>query len=209
MSDIKRAQEAFRLYRENADTDYASILDLVTQGVDVQATDDNKQILLHRATYNGNRDVCELLIQQGADVHAKDKWGQTPLLLAAGGGHTEMIKLLLDQGANIWAEKHRDLTRILIPHRDNWLPKLEKVKQGKLDDILNPQDLYHLASVMKPENPQNAPHPKEFIRILFQQYLPHEPKFNAMYEEIFSQQRPAQYNLQSARKSAQGRGVVL
>jgi ankyrin repeat protein len=255
MNDLDRANEALRLYsavdNSSKEQPLAEILDLVKQGVDVQATDKDNKTLLHWAAEYGHLNVCEELIQQnakidavndsrntplqnaaqygqtkivklllehGADIHAQNKEGNTPLRLADGLNKPEATKFLLTQGANIWAKSSADAmpldvdkTGLLEPHRERWEKVLAQVKDGNLDSINSTQDLYHLASVMQPHNPKDIPHPKEFIRILFQQYLPHNEKFNAMYEEIFGQQRiTVTQDLKTAREAAKGsRGVVL
>ena len=49
---------------------------------------------LHRAAYNGQRDVVEFLINQGSDPNATNNFGLTPLKRAALCGYKETVKLL-------------------------------------------------------------------------------------------------------------------
>lgn len=56
---------------------------------------------LHKAAYQGNMELAELLLQFGARLHAVDKeYGTTPLGWAAKYGKTDMARFLLDKGAD-------------------------------------------------------------------------------------------------------------
>lgn len=198
----------------------AMILLLVGKGADVHARDHIRQTPLHLASINFDGEMVPILLEHGAEINTRDKSGDTPLHLACRSGHENAATFLLTQGANIWAENNSQISALtqdhflglVSQHKNRWEEMLGEVKNGNLDAIKNPQDIYHLASVMKPSNPKSVSPPKEFIRLLFQQYLPHEPKFNTMYEEIFSQQRiNAVEDLQALRQKAgaQGGEVVL
>lgn len=171
---------------------------------------------LHWAAESGETETVKYLLEQGADIEARDKGYRTPLYDAAQNGKTETVKYLLEQGANIWAEKDdektaldEDKTGLLEPHRERWKGVLEEVRSGDLSGINTTQDIYHLASVMKPSNPQDIPHPKEFIRTLFLQYLPHNEKCNAMYAEIFSHPRPEAQDLKKLRETAKNNPLTI
>jgi len=58
---------------------------------------------LHRATWDGHKEVVELLIAKGADVNAKDKYGKIPLHRACE-CEKEIAELLLDKGADVNAK---------------------------------------------------------------------------------------------------------
>jgi hypothetical protein len=189
---------------------------LLDRGAEIDARDNDGYTPLQWAAVYGGAEYAQLFLEHGADIEARGKWYRTPLYDAAENGKTETVKYLLEQGANIWAEKDdkktaldEDKTGLLEPHREQWKKVLEEVRSGDLSGINTTQDIYHLASVMKPANPKDIPPPKEFIRLLFQQYLPHDDKFNAMYEEIFAQPRPLEQNLQSARQAAKNQRLTI
>eukprot|EP00435_Cladocopium_sp_Y103_P069577 s165_g33.t1 len=54
---------------------------------------------LHRAAWNGHREVCGVLLAADADVDARDSNGQTPLFEAARFGRVDAVKLLLEAKA--------------------------------------------------------------------------------------------------------------
>jgi len=53
----------------------------VTPGL-VIATDGNRDTLLHHAAFNGNLEMCKLLIDRGANITARNDDDQTPYDLA-------------------------------------------------------------------------------------------------------------------------------
>jgi len=74
-------------------------------GTDVNAKDDVGMTPLHRATYQGYKEIAELLIAKGADVNAKGGVnGGTPLHWAAEEGHKETAELLIVKGADVNAK---------------------------------------------------------------------------------------------------------
>jgi 26S proteasome non-ATPase regulatory subunit 10 len=71
-------------------------------GTDVDAKDMNGETPLNWATYNGHKEIVELLIAAGADMNVKDHvWGYTPLHRAAFSGHKEIAELLIANGADV------------------------------------------------------------------------------------------------------------
>lgn len=182
---------------------------LLEQGADIHARNNDGDTPLHVAVWFGYTETVKYLLEQKADIYARNRWSSTPLHLTAKSGNTKVVKLLLAHGTNIWAKNDKDNTGLIEPHREQWEKVLEEVRSGDLSGINTTQDIYHLASVMQPENPKNVPPPKEFIRLLFQQYLPHDDKFNGMYEEIFSQHRPPQYDLKAAREAAKTNRLTI
>ena len=65
---------------------------------------------LYDATWNGHKEVAELLLANGADVSAKNKFGFTPLHNAAMRGHKEIAKLLIAEGADVNAKTKDNTT---------------------------------------------------------------------------------------------------
>jgi hypothetical protein len=82
---------------------------------------------LHKAAYEGYREIVELLIAKGADVNAKNKRGMTPLHLAAEYGRNQVVELLIAKGADVNAEDEDGETP---------LNRAIKVKQTDLADRL-------------------------------------------------------------------------
>ncbi len=70
-------------------------------GTDVNAKDTTDETPLHFATFNGHKEIAELLIDKGADVNAKNGGGGTPLHSAAKKGHKEIVELLIAEGADV------------------------------------------------------------------------------------------------------------
>lgn len=101
---------AIQLSDAIATSNFAQVRNLLEKGVDVNASSDGEQKLLHEAVYFGNKAMVEFLIDQGADVNAKARMGDTPLHLAAEKGRAEIIELLLARGADINALGYLEVT---------------------------------------------------------------------------------------------------
>ena len=58
---------------------------------------------LHHACFNGQYDVCSVLLRHGANVAATAHMQMTPLHVAVAGGHIKIVTLLLDNDADPFA----------------------------------------------------------------------------------------------------------
>ncbi|MGD0276807.1 MAG: ankyrin repeat domain-containing protein, partial [Syntrophales bacterium] len=110
--------------------DAARALQLLAQGVKVDARRSDGQTALIIASLNGHKDVLKILVDKGADINAKDNMGQTVLMVATQRGQNDVVKLLIAQGADVNAKKsdgisalmvaadndHPDEARILLDH---------------------------------------------------------------------------------------------
>ena len=76
----------------------AAVKQHIAAGTDVDAKDNRGITPLLWATYDGHKEVAELLITKGADVNAKDVNDETPLNWAEEGKHKEITDLLRKQG---------------------------------------------------------------------------------------------------------------
>ncbi|EXK26982.1 hypothetical protein FOMG_16421 [Fusarium oxysporum f. sp. melonis 26406] len=74
---------------------------LAIEGADVNAQGGEYGNALQAASYNGNRDVVQLLLDKGADVNARGGWHGNALQAALNEGHQEVAQLLLDKGADV------------------------------------------------------------------------------------------------------------
>ena len=67
----------------------------------MNARDQSHKTPLHRASFEWDTEIAQLLVEHGADVHAKDENRSTLLHLALSKGDGESAQLLIQQGANV------------------------------------------------------------------------------------------------------------
>ncbi len=122
--------EAEAKLREAAKNGYIKIvIDLLQQGVDVNARDADKRTALMWAAFDGYTEVAKQLIKRGAEVDARDQFDRTALMFAASGANIETVRLLLAHKADTnlvdsheaWtalmfaaAEGHSDIVQALL-----------------------------------------------------------------------------------------------
>ena len=74
---------------------------MVSSGmVDVNCKGEFQLTPMHRAAWNGNKNVMQLLLDRGAELNAVDQDGWTPLHGATLHGHKDVVQLLLERGAD-------------------------------------------------------------------------------------------------------------
>ena len=74
---------------------------LVSQGANVNVSNEYGETPLHLAITSGSLSVIRFLVDSGADVHAADRGGQTALELAAAEDNEDVARFLIDKGVNI------------------------------------------------------------------------------------------------------------
>ena len=72
---------------------------LLQAGCRLHLKDPDQNTALHYAAYQGDVDICRLLLESGAQLEECNRQGKTPLMIAAFGGHTQALDCLL----NCWA----------------------------------------------------------------------------------------------------------
>lgn len=92
--------------------DTTKIKQLLADGVDIDAQDENGRTPLHIASYLGQLKAVKLLVKKGANVNARDNGGWTPLHSSIPKGFIKVSKYLIGKGADINARetKHNGLT---------------------------------------------------------------------------------------------------
>jgi len=105
--------------------DIDSIRFFIERGADVDVVDKNHSTLLHRASYNGNVKVAQLLLEHGANVNMRNEEGHTPLhrVLAGldddiGDYFFDTIQLLLEHGADVDALDGAQSTPLHVASED-------------------------------------------------------------------------------------------
>jgi len=80
--------------------DATTMKNLIGEGVNVNATDQENRTALMYASFNGHTGIAEMLIESGAILSLRDASGRTALLYAATGPFAETVKLLLEHNAD-------------------------------------------------------------------------------------------------------------
>jgi len=95
---------------------------LIAQGVDINAIDDDGYSPLMHCVWVDNSEITELLLKKGADIKVKDADGSTALELAAESGSRSVVDVLLRNGADALDDAlmdaadshHAEIVRMLI-----------------------------------------------------------------------------------------------
>lgn len=103
---IKELEDATRhqnsILTSCLDIDNLSLLQmLIKSGADLDATNDYRETVLHRAVWLGNSVAVECLLRHGANTEATDNWGYTPLHNAVVRNFPEICKTLLARKSNV------------------------------------------------------------------------------------------------------------
>ncbi len=77
----------------------AEIKNLLANGVDVNAMDEDHRTALMYASFEGYTDIMQSLILAGAKVDIQDLNGRTALMFSSSGPFPNAVKLLLESGA--------------------------------------------------------------------------------------------------------------
>ncbi|MGD2174932.1 MAG: ankyrin repeat domain-containing protein, partial [Candidatus Brocadiaceae bacterium] len=118
------------LHEAAAAGDARAIGQLLAEGADVNALNDEGKSPLHVAAEAGQVEVCRALLDAGAELEAREKRQFTPLAVAAFKDQPETVELLLERGADvnaknvwIWTPLHcaaqigaTEVARTLVEH---------------------------------------------------------------------------------------------
>lgn len=89
---------------------------LLTDGADPSAADDNGWAPLHFSAQNYFPEITQLLLRAGADPNARDSYGNSPLWRAAfcSRSRGDVIKLLRDAGADPHLANNNGVTPVNV-----------------------------------------------------------------------------------------------
>ena len=92
---------ASTLQKSASEGDLAEVNELIADGKDVNAKDDDGWTPIYYALQNDHPAVVDALIIAGADLNTRDMYGQTPLSLAVVYSNVRAVELLIVAGADI------------------------------------------------------------------------------------------------------------
>ncbi|KAF4525913.1 hypothetical protein B566_EDAN014630 [Ephemera danica] len=96
------------------------VRNLITKGVNVSATNEDRNSGLIFASWNNHTAIVKLLIEAGAYLNAQNINNSTALILAAYHNQTEVCKMLLDAGADANIEnRHGEVALTYAVWRNN------------------------------------------------------------------------------------------
>jgi len=128
------------LYDAHFDGDYERVEYLINNGADVNHKEEGYESTpLMRAAWEGQTDICKLLLDKGADINALSRTGWSALMSSAYRGKCDTVKLLLERGADPTFKDHHDgetaIDAAKSNNHDEIVAILEKaISQGKKED---------------------------------------------------------------------------
>ena len=81
--------------------DIETVRQLLAQGANVKAQDENGMTALIAAAYRNDLAITDLLIQAGADVNVQDNTQQSAYLISTSDGYLDLLKRTLQAGADV------------------------------------------------------------------------------------------------------------
>jgi serine/threonine protein kinase len=108
---------------------------LISQGINPNAVNHNGDRPLHKALFNSQHQVTDLLIANNAKLDIANKNGRTPLMVAIAQGNSQgVMKLLARKGINVNAQDKDGLTASHLLMRSNaWKPLLDKSGKSQIE----------------------------------------------------------------------------
>ncbi|WP_264377017.1 ankyrin repeat domain-containing protein [Wolbachia endosymbiont (group B) of Ochlodes sylvanus] len=98
---LKKAELDQGLLINARDGNLDKVKDLIAQGANLEAKDNNDNTPLHNACNNGHFNVAKYLIEKGASLKAKNKDNKTPLELVEQKGYTDIVEILKQTQLNL------------------------------------------------------------------------------------------------------------
>lgn len=89
------------LVQAATEDDLESVRQLIKEGADVNAKEEDKMTALHAAVENGNVEIVRELLQAGAKVNARAESRRTPLMMLDNDATPELVRVLITHGAKI------------------------------------------------------------------------------------------------------------
>ena len=84
---------------------------LLKHGANIHHSCHNRT-MLHVASFDGNKEITEILLANGAKINLNSDLCSATLLLASSNGHAEVVKVLIDNGADIYVSNKEGNTAV-------------------------------------------------------------------------------------------------
>lgn len=118
-----RRENCEKIFYAIKQRDYQRVEELLTCGVDINATSKEQVTALHIASCSGDILLVKLLLRHGADINAADKYGNLPLHMAVSYRQRDLVYCLLEAGSDPNA----------IGRGGSWTPLFNAVQNNDID----------------------------------------------------------------------------
>ncbi len=129
------------LNRASSKGDLSMVKKLISEGADINATDNSGRTALVEAAWAGHNAIVKFLIEKGADINTGDKAGYTALMRASEEGRDAIVATLVQKGADVNASgKVRGTTALMLAAERGHIKILEMLLEH--DAKINAIDQY-------------------------------------------------------------------
>lgn len=132
-AEYRGSQGRTGLHQAVVDRDNNAVVQLISEGVDVNRVDNFQWTPLHHAVAYNNLDALDHLIAAHANLNMQTKRGETPLHMAVGLGYQAVVEKLIAAGADLTMVDENGDTPLHIAAQWGWPDVVRLLLQAGAD----------------------------------------------------------------------------
>jgi len=130
------------LFRAIAQEDNDIVKKMISDGFDVNTTDNAKSTPLHVAVEHGNLEIVRFLLDRGAKANARDIFKRPPILMIDNSDDeaTELYRLLIGKGAEVNVRNEDSETLLMLAAEDDIIEIVKLLLEAGANPALKDDD---------------------------------------------------------------------